>query len=142
MDKTAVLFVCTHNSARSQMAEGLLRDRYGDHYDVYSAGTERTHVRPLAIEVTEEIGVDLSGHTSNTIEDLGDRTFDVIVTVCDAAREACPYLPAETENLHRSFEDPSAAEGSAEERRVVFRRVRDDLAAWIDDTLAPEAAAA
>ena len=142
MDKTAVLFVCTHNSARSQMAEGLLRDRYGDHYDVYSAGTERTHVRPLAIEVTEEIGVDLSGHTSNTIEDLGDRTFDVIVTVCDAAREACPYLPAEKENLHRSFEDPSAAEGSAEERRVVFRRVRDDLAAWIDDTFAPEAAAA
>ena len=142
MDKTAVLFVCTHNSARSQMAEGLLRDRYGDHYDVYSAGTERTHVRPLAIQVMEEIGVDLSGHTSNTIEDLGDRTFDVVVTVCDDAREACPYLPAEKENLHRSFEDPSAAEGSAEERRVVFRRVRDDLAAWIDDTFAPEAAAA
>ena len=142
MDKTAVLFVCTHNSARSQMAEGLLRDRYGDHYDVYSAGTERTHVRPLAIEVMEEIGVDLSGHTSNTIEDLGDRTFDVVVTVCDDAREACPYLPAEKENLHRSFEDPSAAEGSAEERRAVFRRVRDDLAAWIDDTFAPEAAAA
>lgn len=139
MDKTAVLFVCTHNSARSQMAEGLLRDRYGDHYDVYSAGTERTHVRALAAEVMEEIGVDLSGHTSNTIEDLGDRTFDVVVTVCDDAREACPYLPAEKENLHRSFEDPSAAEGSAEERRAVFRRVRDDLAAWIDDTFAPEA---
>jgi arsenate reductase len=142
MDKTAVLFVCTHNSARSQMAEGLLRDRYGDHYDVYSAGTERTHVRPLAIEVMEEIGVDLSGHTSNTIEDLGDRTFDVVVTVCDAAREACPYLPVEKESLHRSFEAPFAAEGSAEERRAVFRRVRDDLAAWIDDTFAPEAAAA
>ena len=142
MDKTAVLFVCTHNSARSQMAEGLLRDRYGDHYDVYSAGTERAHVRALAAEVMEEIGVDLSGHTSNTIEDLGDRTFDVVVTVCDAAREACPYLPAEKENRHRSFEDPSAAEGSTEERRAVFRRVRDDLAAWIDDTFAPEAPAA
>ena len=137
METTSVLFVCTHNSARSQMAEGLLRDRYGDRYDVYSAGTERTHVRPLAAEVMEEIGVDLSGHTSKTIEDLGDRSFDVVVTVCDAAREACPYLPAEKENLHRSFDDPSAAEGAEKERRAVFRRVRDELAAWIDDTFAP-----
>ena len=137
METTSVLFVCTHNSARSQMAEGLLRDRYGDRYDVYSAGTERTHVRPLAAEVMEEIGVDLSGHTSKTIEDLGDRSFDVVVTVCDAAREACPYLPAEKENLHRSFDDPSAAEGTEEKRRAVFRRVRDELAAWIDDTFAP-----
>ena len=72
MDKTSVLFVCTHNSARSQMAEGLLRDRYGDRYDVYSAGTERTHVRPLAVDVMDELGVDLSGHTSKTIGDLGD----------------------------------------------------------------------
>ena len=119
------------------MAEGLLRDKYGDRYDVYSAGTERTHVRPLAAEVMEEIGVDLSGHTSKTIEDLGDRSFDVVVTVCDAAREACPYLPAGKENLHRSFDDPSAAEGTEEKRRAVFRRVRDELAAWIDDTFAP-----
>jgi len=137
METTSVLFVCTHNSARSQMAEGLLRDRYGDRYDVCSAGTERTHVRPLAAEVMEEIGVDLSGHTSKTIENLGDRSFDVVVTVCDAAREACPYLPAEKENLHRSFDDPSAAEGTEEKRRAVFRRVRDELAAWIDDTFAP-----
>ncbi|MFB6249562.1 MAG: arsenate reductase ArsC [Salinibacter sp.] len=142
METTSVLFVCTHNSARSQMAEGLLRDRHGDRYDVYSAGPEQAHVRPLAVQVMEEIGVDLSGHASTTIEDLGDRTFDVVVTVCDAAREACPYLPAEKENLHRSFEDPSAAEGSEEERRAVFRRVRDELAAWIDDTFAPEASEA
>ncbi|WP_263788786.1 arsenate reductase ArsC [Salinibacter grassmerensis] len=138
MKKTSVLFVCTHNSARSQMAEGLLRDRYSDRYDAHSAGTERTHVRPLALDVMEEIGVDLAGHTSKTIEDLGDRTFDVVVTVCDAAREACPYLPAEKENLHRSFEDPSAAEGTEEERRAVFRRVRDELAAWIDEAFASE----
>lgn len=138
MEKTSVLFVCTHNSARSQMAEGLLRDCYGDRYDVYSAGTERTHVRPLAIDVMEEAGVDLSDHTSKTIDDLGDRTFDVVVTVCDAAREACPHLPAEERTLHRSFEDPSSAEGSEEERRAVFRRVRDELATWIDDTFAPE----
>lgn len=139
MAKTSVLFVCTHNSARSQMAEGLLRDRYGDQYDVYSAGTERTHVRPLATSVMEEVNVDLSDHHSKTIDDLGDRTFDVVVTVCDAAREACPYLPAEEENLHRSFEDPSSAQGTDEERRAVFRRVRDALADWIDETFAPEA---
>ena len=139
MVKTSVLFVCTHNSARSQMAEGLLRDRYGDQYDVYSAGTERTHVRPLATAVMEEVNVDLSDHHSKTIDDLGDRTFDVVVTVCDAAREACPYLPAEEENLHRSFEDPSSAQGTDEERRAVFRRVRDALADWIDETFAPEA---
>jgi len=139
MAKTSVLFVCTHNSARSQMAEGLLRDRYGDQYDVYSAGTERTHVRPLATAVMEEVNVDLSDHHSKTIDDLGDRTFDVVVTVCDAAREACPYLPAEEENLHRSFEDPSSAQGTDEERRAVFRRVRDALADWIDETFAPEA---
>ena len=139
MAKTSVLFVCTHNSARSQMAEGLLRDRYGDQYDVYSAGTERTHVRPLATAVMEEVNVDLSDHHSKMIDDLGDRTFDVVVTVCDAAREACPYLPAEEENLHRSFEDPSSAQGTDEERRAVFRRVRDALADWIDETFAPEA---
>ncbi|PSQ70346.1 MAG: low molecular weight phosphatase family protein [Bacteroidetes bacterium QH_1_64_81] len=139
MAKTSVLFVCTHNSARSQMAEGLLRDRYGDQYDVYSAGTERTHVRPLATAVMEEVNVDLSDHHSKTIDDLGGRTFDVVVTVCDAAREACPYLPAEEENLHRSFEDPSSAQGTDEERRAVFRRVRDALADWIDETFAPEA---
>ena len=139
MAKTSVLFVCTHNSARSQMAEGLLRDRYGDQYDVYSAGTERTHVRPLATAVMEEVNVDLSDHHSKTIDDLGDRTFDVVVTVCDAAREACPYLPAEEENLHRSFEDPSSAQGTDEERRAVFSRVRDALADWIDETFAPEA---
>jgi len=140
MKKTSVLFVCTHNSARSQMAEGLLRDRYGDRYDVYSAGTERTHVRPLAIEVMDELDIDLSDHTSKTIDDLGDRTFDVVVTVCDDAREACPYLPAEKKNVHRSFDDPSAAEGTAEERRVVFRRVRNELADWIDEAFAPERA--
>lgn len=138
MEATSVLFVCTHNSARSQMAEGLLRDRYGDRYDVYSAGTERTHVRPLAVDVMSELGVDLSDHTSKTIDDLGDRTFDTVITVCDAAREACPYLPAEKKNLHRSFDDPSAAEGTAEERRAVFRRVRDELADWIEETFAPD----
>jgi arsenate reductase (thioredoxin) len=136
-DRRSVLFVCTHNSARSQMAEGLLRDRYGDRYEALSAGTERTHVRPLAIEAMREIGIDLSGHSSKTVEDLGDRDFDVVVTVCDSAREACPYVPARHQ-LHESFPDPSAATGSDEERLAVFRAVRDQLAAWIDAHLGPE----
>ena len=134
MDRKPVLFLCTHNSARSQMAEGLLRDRYGARYEVYSAGLEATEVRPLAIEVMREVGVDLSGHTSKTIDALADATFDVVVTVCDHAREACPHLPARELNLHEGFEDPSAATGSEDERRAVFRRVRDALADWIDAT--------
>lgn len=121
------------------MAEGLLHDRYGDRYDVYSAGTEKTHVRPLAVEVMRELGIDLSDHTSKTIDEVTEgRTFDVVVTVCDSAREACPYLPARKQNLHRSFEDPSAAEGAEEERRAVFRRVRDAIAEWIDQTFASD----
>jgi len=139
MNRETVLFLCTHNSARSQMAEGLLRARYGDRYEAYSAGVEATEVRPLAIEVMREVGVDLSGHTSKTIDALGDATFDVVVTVCDHAREACPHLPARRANLHEGFEDPSAATGTENERRAVFRRVRDELAAWIDETFAPEA---
>ena len=122
------------------MAEGLLRDRYGDHYDVYSAGTEKTHVRPLAIAVMDEIGIDLSDHASQTIDEVADgRTFDVVVTVCDDAREACPYVPARQQNLHQAFDDPSAATGTDDERRAVFRRVRDEIADWIDQTFAPEA---
>ena len=133
MSLPSVLFVCTHNSARSQMAEGLLRSRFGDRFEVLSAGTERTHVRPLAIEAMREIGIDLSSHTSKTVEDLGPREFDLVVTVCDSAREACPWVPARR-SLHRSFPDPSAASGSEAERLAVFRDVRDRIAAWIDET--------
>ena len=140
MARTSVLFICTHNSARSQMAEGLLRYRYGDHYEVRSAGTEKTHVRPLAIAVMDEIGIDLSDHASQTIDEVADgRTFDVVVTVCDDAREACPYVPARQQNLHQAFDDPSAATGTDDQRRAVFRRVRDAIADWIDQTFAPEA---
>jgi len=134
--KPSVIFVCTHNSARSQMAEGYLRAHYGDRFDVYSAGTEQTHVRPLAIDAMREIGVDLSGHASKTIGALDDLDKDVVVTVCDSAREACPHVPARR-TLHHSFPDPSAAEGSDEERLAVFRSVRDEIAAWIDDAFVP-----
>lgn len=138
MSKPSVLFICTHNSARSQMAEGLLRDRYGDTYNVYSAGTEQTHVRPLAIKAMREVGIDIAGHTSKTIDDVAEgRTFDHVVTVCNSARENCPYLPAEAQNMHQSFDDPSAATGSEAEQLAVFRRVRDEISDWIEATFAP-----
>lgn len=132
-----MLFICTHNSARSQMAEGLLRARYGDRYEIFSAGTKRTHVRPEALQVMEEIGIDISDHHSKTIDDLNDRRFDFVVTVCDAARENCPYLPARRQNMHHSFVDPSAATGTDEEKLKTFRQVRDAINDWIEQTFAP-----
>ena len=131
-DRTSVLFVCTHNSARSQLAEGLLRDRYGDRYESASAGTVARGVHPLAAAALREVGVDPDGQSSKTVDDLGGRAFDVVVTVCDSAREACPYLPARDRNVHRAFRDPSAVGGTEDERRAAFAAVRDEIAAWID----------
>ena len=130
--RTSVLFVCTHNSARSQLAEGLLRDRYGDRYEVASAGTVARGVHPLAARALEEAGIDASAHTSKTIDSLGGAAFDVVVTVCDNAREACPYLPARDRNVHHAFADPSAVDGTEAERLDAFRHARDEIAAWID----------
>ncbi|HEX5914928.1 MAG TPA: arsenate reductase ArsC [Rubrobacter sp.] len=126
-EKTRVLFLCTHNSARSQMAEGLLRDLAGDQFEVMSAGTEATHVRPLAVRAMEETGVDISGQESKTLDRYLDQPFDYVITVCDDANEACPFFPGAQSRLHWSFEDPSRAEGSDEERLEVFRRVRDRI---------------
>ncbi len=132
-----VLFVCTHNSSRSQMAEGLLRDHYGEHYDVRSAGTNPGGVNPFAIEVMDEVDIDISGHTSDHVDAHTDASLEIVVTVCDDAAENCPYIPAEKQNLHRGFDDPSAVTGTDEEKRVAFRRIRDELADWIDETFAP-----
>ena len=129
-----VLFVCTHNSSRSQMAEGLLRDRYGERYEVHSAGTNPGGVNPFAIEVMDEMGIDISGHTSDSIEAFDDTPLDVVVTVCDDAAENCPYIPARRKNLHQGFDDPSAVTGTDEKKRAAFRRIRDELADWIDKT--------
>jgi arsenate reductase (thioredoxin) len=126
-EKTRVLFLCTHNSARSQMAEGLLRDLAGDQFEVMSAGTEATHVRPLAVRAMEEIGVDISSQESKTLDRYLDQPFAYVITVCDDANEACPFFPAAQSRLHWSFEDPSKAEGTEEERLAVFRRVRDEI---------------
>jgi arsenate reductase (thioredoxin) len=123
--KKRVLFLCTHNSARSQMAEGLLRHLAGDRFEAMSAGTEATHVRPLAVRAMEEVGVDISGQESKTLERYLGEPFDYVITVCDDANEACPFFPGARERLHWSFEVPSRAEGTEEERLAVFRGVRD-----------------
>jgi arsenate reductase (thioredoxin) len=126
-EKAKVLFLCTHNSARSQMAEGLLRHLAGDRFEAHSAGTEATHIRPLAIRAMDEIGVDISGQESKTLERYLGKPFDYVITVCDDANEACPFFPGATNRLHWSLPDPSAAKGSEEERLEVFRSVRDAL---------------
>src|SRR5918992_400847 len=122
LTKNRVLFLCTHNSARSQMAEGLLRYLAGDRFEVMSAGTEATSVRPEAIAAMAELGVDISGQESKTLDRYLDEPFDHVVTVCDDANEACPVFPGAKSRLHWSFRDPSRAEGSEEERLEVFRK--------------------
>src|SRR5918993_3227577 len=135
-EKSRVLFLCTHNSARSQMAEGLLRHRTGDRFEAHSAGTEATHVRPLAVRAMEEVGVDISGQESKTLDGYLGHSLDYVVTVCDDANEACPVFPGAKRRLHWSFEDPSAATGTEEERLAVFRSVRDRIGARIEEELA------
>jgi len=131
-----VLFLCTHNSARSQMAEGFLRHLAGDGFDVASAGTEARGVNPLAVRVMAEAGVDLTGQTSKTLEGFLGAPWDYVVTVCDGANEACPLFPGAVSRLHWSFDDPSAARGTDGERLAVFRRVRDEIGARIEAWLA------
>ena len=133
-----VLFLCTHNSARSQMAEGLLRHLAGERFEAHSAGTEATHVRPLAIRVMDEIGIDVSGQESKTLDRYVGERFDYVITVCDEANEACPFLPGAKNRLHWSFEDPSQATGSEDERLKVFQRVRDEIGEYIEQELVNE----
>jgi len=123
-----VLIICTGNSARSQMAEGLLCSLSGGKIEVHSAGTRPSRVNPIAIEVMQELGVDISGHRSKSVDEFAGQEFDYVITVCDSARETCPVFPGRTQRLHWSFEDPAAASGSAEEQKAVFRRVRDQIA--------------
>jgi arsenate reductase len=117
------------------MAEGLLRHLGGDRFEAMSAGTEATRVRPLAVRAMEEIGVDVSGQESKTLERYLHEPFDYVITVCDEANEACPFFPGAARRLHWSFEDPSRAEGSEEERLAVFRSVRDRIRVRIEEDL-------
>jgi len=131
--KYRVLFLCTHNSARSQMAEGLMNALLGDRFEAFSAGTEPRRVHPLAIQVMREIGIDIAHHESKSVETFRDMWFDVVVTVCDHARETCPFFPNATRRMHRSFPDPSAVEDPREQLEA-FRRVRDAIRDWILET--------
>jgi arsenate reductase (thioredoxin) len=131
--KLRVLFLCTHNSARSQMAEGWLRHLGGDRFEVYSAGSTATHVRPLAIKVMAEVGVDISRQRSKTLDEFQGHAFDYVVTVCDQAAEACPVFAGSGSRLHWSLPDPSEATGSSDERLLVFAGVRDRLRGLIED---------
>lgn len=126
--KQRVLFLCTGNSCRSQMAEGLLRHLAGERFDVASAGTEPVGLNPGAVEVMKEIGVDISQHRSKRADKFLGQQFDYVITVCDRAKEACPTFPGAGTLLHWSFDDPAKAEGAEEARRLVFRRVRDEIA--------------
>ena len=138
MDKIRVLFLCTGNSARSQMAEAFLRRLGGDRYEAFSAGLEPKEIHPLTRQVMAEIGYDLEGHRAKSLtEYLGKAHFGYLVTVCDRAEQKCPIFPGMGQRLHWSFDDPAAAEGSEEERLAVFRRVRDEIqtriAAWLQE---------
>lgn len=135
--KQRVLFICTHNSARSQMAEGLLRHLGGQRFEVFSAGTEATHVRPLAIRAMAEVGIDISEQQSKTLDRYLGEPFDDVITVCDAANEACPIFPGAKQRLHWSFEDPSKATGNEDEQLAVYRRVRDEIRTRIEKELLP-----
>jgi arsenate reductase (thioredoxin) len=127
MTRKRILVLCTGNSARSQMAEGLFRAAGGDGYEVFSAGTKPSSVRPEAIAVMKEAGIDISGHRSKSVDEFSNQSFDYVVTVCDNARDNCPVFPAGAERLHWSFEDPAAVAGSEAERLAAFRVVRDRL---------------
>jgi len=131
--KQRVLILCTGNSARSQMAEGLLRHDAGNAFDVESAGTKASQVRPEAIAVMREIGIDISGHRSKNVDEIDGQHFDYVITVCDNAKEACPVFLGNTKRLHHSFDDPAALQGSMEERLALFRRVRGELRDYLGE---------
>ncbi|HCA56624.1 MAG TPA: low molecular weight phosphatase family protein [Blastocatellia bacterium] len=125
--KKSILVLCTGNSARSQMAEGIIRHLFGDRFEVFSAGTHPSIVRPEAIKAMAEIGIDISGHRSKSVEEFAGREIDYVLTVCDNARENCPYFPARTKVIHHSFSDPASVEGDEEARVAAFRIIRDQI---------------
>lgn len=126
--KQRVLILCTGNSARSQMAEGILRDIAGDRFDVESAGVSPSSVRSEAIMAMREIDIDISAHRSKSVDEFTGQAFDYIITVCDNASQSCPVFPGHAARIHWSFDDPAVAKGTAEQRLEAFRRVRDQIA--------------
>jgi arsenate reductase len=126
-ERKRILFLCTGNSARSQMAEGLLRHEAGERFEVFSAGTRPSRVRPEAIAVMNEIGIDISGHRSKSIDEFVGQDLDTVITVCDNAKESCPVFPGKTQRLHWPFEDPASVEGTEDQRKDAFRKIRDRI---------------
>lgn len=135
-EKKSILVLCTGNSARSQMAEGILREQFGDRFEVYSAGTHPSIVLPWAIEALAEIGIDISHHRSKSVDEFAGREMDYVLTVCDNARQNCPYFPAKTKRIHHAFEDPAFVPGDDEARLAAFRRVRDQIREYAATDLA------
>ena len=134
MEKKRVLFICTANAARSQMAEGLLRARYGDRYEVFSAGTRQSKVSTRAISVMQEIGIDISHHHSKTLTEFEEESFDLAVTLCDKAHAVCPIFPGAKKTIHKGFADPHLTPGNDEEVLDGYRKVRDGIREWVDTT--------
>lgn len=132
-EKKRVLILCTSNSARSQMAEGLLKADGGNRFEVFSAGVNPSRVRPEAIEAMREVGIDISHQRSKPVEEFAGQAFDYVITVCDNARHECPVFPAQTTRIHWSFDDPAAVEGGEAERLAAFRRVREEIRACLAD---------
>jgi len=132
--KYRVLFICTANAARSQMAEGLLRTKYGERYEVFSAGTRQANVSPRAIMVMREIGIDISHHRSKTLAEFGGASFDIAVTLCDNAHAICPVVYGAKKTIHHGFSDPHLTPGSDEDILEGYRTVRDLITVWIDTT--------
>ena len=133
-EKTRVLILCTGNSARSQMAEGLLREIGGDKYEVSSAGVAPSKVRPEAVEAMREVEIDISGNRSKSVGEFAGRSFEYIITVCDNASETCPVFSGDAQRVHRSFVDPPPESvGDYDSRLEIFRQVRDELKIWLTD---------
>lgn len=132
-EKKKVLILCTANSARSQMAEGLLKHICNSKYEINSAGTKVSFIRPEAIKVLQEIGIDISNNRSKSVEEFASEEINFVLTVCDNAKENCPYFPAKTKLVHQSFEDPAAIEGDEEERLKAFRAVRDEIKDYLEN---------
>jgi arsenate reductase len=137
MSGKKVLFICTHNSARSQMAEGLLRTSFGEYYEVHSAGTEPSSINLNAIQVMEEIGIDISSHHSKNVSEFMGVQFDYVITVCDFAKESCPFFPGGI-IIHKGFKDPAQADGSQEDILREFRKSRDEIKSWLTRTFKPK----
>lgn len=131
-DRRRVLILCTGNSARSQMAEGLLRNYSGEKFEVESAGVNPSAVRPEAIEAMKELGIDISGHRSKSVDEFIGRDFDYVITVCNNARETCPLFPGKARRIHQNFEDPPPiGVGDYNSRMEIFRQVRDEIREWL-----------